>query len=395
MIPEHIGEIITADKIFRQRRMTMKKNAALIALMLTMTLTGCSSAASTHHFTSTIKPEAADFELKKAETEEKAAKTGIVLMESKRQIPLTDTDEFSDRSSDKSEEEIVQEPDVQEEIISEPVEDAEEAELYTGAALVDEKVSEEIPIEETEITERLYVANMEDVILFEDLHQNSVQSQSAGYDKYLSSMESLGLISDYDLEIVESIIKTGHSSAPLDDQKRALKNYGRYAFLDLDSDFAPSINGYAQAAGEHEITEIYYSRVTDEYFRDNAQILDQIVNTYGLETGTDARDTITKTMRRVHDRMDYDLGYNHTGIQASISAGKGVCWTFARIYSVLLTLEGIECRYVSGLADSEDTGSGHAWVEANVDGQWMILECTSENTATLFGGSPEWDYMER
>ncbi len=64
-----------------------------------------------------------------------------------------------------------------------------------------------------------------------------------------------------------------------------------------------------------------------------------------------------------------------TTAEAAAAQGCGVCQDHAQILLSLLRMEGIPCRYVSGLLLGE--GRTHAWAEAYMDGCWVGLDATN------------------
>lgn len=67
-------------------------------------------------------------------------------------------------------------------------------------------------------------------------------------------------------------------------------------------------------------------------------------------------------------------GVNTTGEEAFL-LGSGVCQDYAHIFLSLCRLDGIRCRYVSGLAYEE--GETHAWAEVNDGAAWYGIDPTS------------------
>ena len=110
------------------------------------------------------------------------------------------------------------------------------------------------------------------------------------------------------------------------------------------------------------------------------------------------RDRIRKTgdyafqvIRELHDSFEYMPGATDvtTTAETAMAQGRGVCQDMAHILLSLLRMEGIPCRYVTGIIPGE--GQSHAWVEAFLDGQWVSLDPTnnwvdSENTVRFASG---------
>lgn len=58
-----------------------------------------------------------------------------------------------------------------------------------------------------------------------------------------------------------------------------------------------------------------------------------------------------------------------------LHSGEGICEGYARAYGLLLTLAGIENRYVGGAAGNDT----HAWNLAKLGGQWVHIDCTYDD----------------
>ena len=55
-----------------------------------------------------------------------------------------------------------------------------------------------------------------------------------------------------------------------------------------------------------------------------------------------------------------------------LNTGKGVCDSYTRAYRLMLTIAGIENRFVAG----EANGDSHCWNLVRVDGAWVHVDCT-------------------
>jgi len=79
--------------------------------------------------------------------------------------------------------------------------------------------------------------------------------------------------------------------------------------------------------------------------------------------GSDLIDRALSMADLICKQMTYQRG--HTGVnttaEEALSLGYGVCQDYVHIFLALCRLEGIPCRYVSGLA--YHTGETHAWAE--------------------------------
>ena len=68
----------------------------------------------------------------------------------------------------------------------------------------------------------------------------------------------------------------------------------------------------------------------------------------------------------------YDYTYSNYNADGVLVEGTGVCDSYAKAYSLLLTMVGIENKRVTG----EGNGGGHAWNVVQIDGQWYFVDVT-------------------
>lgn len=83
----------------------------------------------------------------------------------------------------------------------------------------------------------------------------------------------------------------------------------------------------------------------------------------------------------VHGAMEYTKGVTGTDTTAeqALKLGSGVCQDYAHILLALLRMDGIPCRYVSGLAF--ESGETHAWVEVHDGAFWHGIDPTQNKPA--------------
>lgn len=76
--------------------------------------------------------------------------------------------------------------------------------------------------------------------------------------------------------------------------------------------------------------------------------------------------------------MSYKKGVTdvHTAAEDALSLGAGVCQDYAHIFLALCRLDGIRCRYVSGLA--YENGETHAWTEIGSGLRWYGIDPTND-----------------
>lgn len=85
----------------------------------------------------------------------------------------------------------------------------------------------------------------------------------------------------------------------------------------------------------------------------------------------------------LHDYLIRNATYSHcsaaknltSSTSCMLQSGMGICEGYARAYGLLLTLAGIENRYVGGSAQ----GDSHAWNMARLGGQWVHIDCTYDD----------------
>lgn len=76
----------------------------------------------------------------------------------------------------------------------------------------------------------------------------------------------------------------------------------------------------------------------------------------------------------LYSKMKYEKGVTnvHTSAEEALSLGKGVCQDYAQIFLSLCRMDGIRCRYVSGLA--YESGETHAWTEIGNGTRWYGID---------------------
>ena len=63
-----------------------------------------------------------------------------------------------------------------------------------------------------------------------------------------------------------------------------------------------------------------------------------------------------------------------------LHTGRGKCTSYANAYQMLLRTAGIECFVVNGTADNGRETGGHAWNIARLDGQWVFIDVTWDDS---------------
>ena len=66
-------------------------------------------------------------------------------------------------------------------------------------------------------------------------------------------------------------------------------------------------------------------------------------------------------------------------VDSTLSEKKGICFDFAALMCCMLRSQGIPTQLVIGYADA----CYHAWNRVYVDGQWRLIDTTSEITSLV------------
>lgn len=105
----------------------------------------------------------------------------------------------------------------------------------------------------------------------------------------------------------------------------------------------------------------------------------------------------------IHDYIVIHTEYQETGDMTELSQassvllnGKGQCQGYAEAVSLLLAMEGIESRVISGVAyNSDNIGTGHAWNQVLLDGTWYHVDATWDDPVPDTGNYASRDYLNR
>lgn len=97
---------------------------------------------------------------------------------------------------------------------------------------------------------------------------------------------------------------------------------------------------------------------------------------YGRNTPSEenALDRAMTLCGALYSAMRYEKGVTdvRTAAEDALSLGAGVCQDYAHIFLALCRLDGIRCRYISGLAF--DSGETHAWTEIGSGSRWYGID---------------------
>lgn len=101
-----------------------------------------------------------------------------------------------------------------------------------------------------------------------------------------------------------------------------------------------------------------------------------------LEKEATARDTAVSCMHRLYRDLTYESGATRIGTSAeeALQMKRGVCQDYTHILLGLLRMDGIPCRYVTGMLEGE--GLSHAWAEAYTEDGWIALDPTNDVAVT-------------
>lgn len=127
----------------------------------------------------------------------------------------------------------------------------------------------------------------------------------------------------------------------------------------------------------------YYS--TAEQERQVGPAIDSLINELGLNNGKSDYEKIQAVYEWMisHIRYDYDNLNNDSyrtkhGAYAAIINKTSVCSGYALLYYRIMLTLGIDCRYITGLADANDPTSYHAWNIVLLDGKYYLIDTTWE-----------------
>lgn len=101
-----------------------------------------------------------------------------------------------------------------------------------------------------------------------------------------------------------------------------------------------------------------------------------IVSFYEQNTPSSEKvlDRALELSQSLFSAMTYKKGVTcvNTTAEEALTSGEGVCQDYAHIFLALCRLDGIRCRYVSGLA--YNNGETHAWTEIADDSKWYGID---------------------
>ena len=174
-------------------------------------------------------------------------------------------------------------------------------------------------------------------------------------------------------------------------ENQTLKGLGRDFVLEVEpgsyaETFAKEY-GYQYDNGEKQV--IGYN------IKDADEKVQWIIDNY-IEDNYQGRELTEEEKARVlHDWLVHNTAYNLYDLttetedvfwtSAILLRGRGVCNSYAQVYTLLLYHAGVESRYLIGDTDGDlvqdDDGKGfnHAWNLVLIDGQWYHVDTTWDN----------------
>lgn len=116
---------------------------------------------------------------------------------------------------------------------------------------------------------------------------------------------------------------------------------------------------------------------------------------------TDEGMSDTEKVRVVHDWIVNNTVYDYQNylddtipdvsyeIEGVMLRGVAVCSGYAQAFDCFMYVLGIECEYVSGVAN----GGGHAWNRVMIDGNWLYVDCTWDDPISKRGNVLRHNYF--
>ena len=80
------------------------------------------------------------------------------------------------------------------------------------------------------------------------------------------------------------------------------------------------------------------------------------------------------------DQLEYDNSLTWSSAESALCRGTGTCQAYQAAYARLLTAAGIENE------ETRDTGDGHTWNAAKIEGAWCQIDCTWDDSSDTWYG---------
>lgn len=80
------------------------------------------------------------------------------------------------------------------------------------------------------------------------------------------------------------------------------------------------------------------------------------------------------------DQLEYDNSLTWSSAESALCRGTGTCQAYEAAYARLLTAAGIEDE------ETRDTGDGHTWNAAKIEGTWCQIDCTWDDSSDTWYG---------
>lgn len=142
---------------------------------------------------------------------------------------------------------------------------------------------------------------------------------------------------------------------------------------------------------------LYSADEAERRRQQTAAAVDAIVSSPAVQQAADARATVTALHDAVLTSSTYDFGaYLEIGDGATTESservarsqqaygvlveGTAVCTGYAHAFKLLAQAAGLEAVVVTGTASSGFTTGGHAWDQVLLDGQWLVVDPTWDDS---------------
>lgn len=112
---------------------------------------------------------------------------------------------------------------------------------------------------------------------------------------------------------------------------------------------------------------------TDEDIQRAKAILSQIINPQMTDYAK-----VLSVYRWLTENVEYDWSMQERSYrpEGALFYGRAVCQGYAETFQLFMTLEGVKCKLVSGVANGMGQWEGHAWNLVYLDGDWYHLDAT-------------------
>lgn len=182
---------------------------------------------------------------------------------------------------------------------------------------------------------------------------------------------------------------------------------GQAYYAAVIRDYNPATMSGTLAFGYHGMQELFYPLTcetyvltSDDYYEYVAAMVDIAASDAMYDRNGNRIRSEKQIARNLHDwlceRMVYDESVTAGAGNTSLSFGEilyrgtgygglhhggGKCTSYANAYQLLLRAAGIECFVLHGTANTGKATGGHSWNIARLDGQWVFIDVTWDDSA--------------